>query len=202
MGTAQSLKRGILRVDIARKFGKEIPSRKLREKRSEGTRQGAGQKGHGKGRPKGHIKGHCKGTSIQNPIRSFPKDLAILKTRCIVNHYGNSLRETEVQRRRGTISAAPPAEWNLREIFRFSHRFWREILVKFSAAHRNPGKRSAENFTQISRQISRHFWQRKTEKFFTSALLQGSCSENDQSRPRKKPRASKRTSRRFSCGNS
>ena len=34
MGTAQSLKRGMLRVDFARKFGKEIPSRKLREKRS------------------------------------------------------------------------------------------------------------------------------------------------------------------------
>ena len=25
-----------------------------------------------------------------------------------------------------------PAEWNLREIFRFSHRFWRDILVKVS----------------------------------------------------------------------
>ena len=43
-----------------------------------------------------------------------------------------------------------PAEWNLREIFRFSHRFWREILVKFSVAHPNPGKRSTENFTKIS----------------------------------------------------
>ena len=71
-----------------------------------------------------------------------------------------------------------PAEWNLREIFRFSHRFWHEILVKFSAAHPNPGKRSAENFTKISRQISRHVWQRKTEKNFTSALLQGSCSDH------------------------
>ena len=37
-----------------------------------------------------------------------------------------------------------PAEWNLREIFCFSHRFWREILVKFSVAHPNPGKRSTE----------------------------------------------------------
>ena len=45
--------------------------------------------------------------------------------------------------------------------------------MKFSVAHPNPGKRSAENFTKISR----HLWQRKTEKFFTSALLQGSCSE-------------------------
>ena len=54
--------------------------------------------------------------------------------------------------------------------------------MKFSAAHRNPGKRSAEKFTQISRQISRHFWQRKTEKFFTSALLQGSCSDVPSSR--------------------
>ena len=75
------------------------------------------------------------------------------------------------------VQRCAPAEWNLREIFRFSHRFWREILVKFSVAHPNPGKRSAENFTKISRQISRHLWQRKTEKNFTSALLQGSCSE-------------------------
>ena len=78
---------------------------------------------------------------------------------------------------RSKIQRCAPAEWNLREIFRFSHRFWREILVKFSVAHPNPGKRSAENFTKISRQISRHLWQRKTEKNFTSALLQGSCSE-------------------------
>ena len=70
-----------------------------------------------------------------------------------------------------------PAEWNFREIFRFSHRFWREILVKFSVAHPNPGKRSTENFTKISRQISRQLWQRKTEKNFTSALLQGGCSD-------------------------
>ena len=66
-----------------------------------------------------------------------------------------------------------PAEWNLRETFRFSHRFWREVLVKFSLAHPNPGKRSTENVTKISRQISWHLWQRKTEKTFTSALLQG-----------------------------
>ena len=39
--------------------------------------------------------------------------------------------------------------------------------MKFSVAHPNPGKRSAENFTKISRQISRHLWQRKTEKIFT-----------------------------------
>ena len=77
-----------------------------------------------------------------------------------------------------TSQRCAPAEWNLREIFRFSHRFWREILVKFSVAHPNPGKRSAKNFTKISRQISRQFWQRKTEKIFTSALLQGSCSDN------------------------
>ena len=49
--------------------------------------------------------------------------------------------------------------------------------MKFSVAQPNPGKRSAENFTKISRQISRHLWQRKTEKNFTSALLQGSCSD-------------------------
>ena len=49
--------------------------------------------------------------------------------------------------------------------------------MKFSVAHPNPGKRSAENFAKISRQISRHLWQRKTEKIFTSALLEGSCSD-------------------------
>ena len=81
---------------------------------------------------------------------------------------------------RVTILAAnaKEANENLREIFRFSHRFWREILVKFSVAHPNPGERSTENFTKISRQISRHLWQRKTEKIFTSALLQGSCSDD------------------------
>ena len=41
----------------------------------------------------------------------------------------------------------------LREMFRFSHRFWREIWVKFSLAHPNPGKRSTENCTKISRKI-------------------------------------------------
>ena len=66
-------------------------------------------------------------------------------------------------------------------IFRFSHRFRREILVKFSVAHPNPGKRSTENFTKISSQISQHLWQRKTENNFTSALLQGSCSDNSES---------------------
>ena len=45
--------------------------------------------------------------------------------------------------------------------------------MKFSVAHPNPGKRSTENFTKISR----HLWQRKTEKIFTSALLQGSCPD-------------------------
>ena len=55
--------------------------------------------------------------------------------------------------------------------------FFTPILGKFSLAHSNPGKRSTDNFTKISRQISRHLWQRKTEKIFTSALLQGSCSE-------------------------
>ena len=49
--------------------------------------------------------------------------------------------------------------------------------MKFSVAHPSPGKRRTENFTKISRQISRHLWQRKTEKYFTSALLQGSCSD-------------------------
>ena len=33
-GTAQSLERGGLRMDLSKKFGKEIPSRNLREKRS------------------------------------------------------------------------------------------------------------------------------------------------------------------------
>ena len=40
--------------------------------------------------------------------------------------------------------------------------------MRFSVAHPNPGKRSTENFTKISRQMEKHF---------TSALLQGSCSE-------------------------
>ena len=73
------------------------------------------------------------------------------------------------------------AEWTLCKMFRFSHRFGHEILVNFSLGRPicdpNPGKCRRENFTQISRQISRHLWQRKTEKRFTSALLQGSCSE-------------------------
>ena len=34
-GTAQSLERGSLRMDLSTKFGKEIPSRNLRKKRSE-----------------------------------------------------------------------------------------------------------------------------------------------------------------------
>ena len=50
--------------------------------------------------------------------------------------------------------------------------------MRFSLARPNPGKRSTENFTKFSRQISRHLWQRKTEKNFTSALLQGSCSKD------------------------
>ena len=49
--------------------------------------------------------------------------------------------------------------------------------LKFSVAHPDLGKRSTENFTEISCQISRHLWQRKTEKYFISALLQGSCSD-------------------------
>ena len=52
--------------------------------------------------------------------------------------------------------------------------------VKFGdifLGHPSPGKCSTENFTKISRQISRHLWQRKTETIFTSALLQGSCSD-------------------------
>ena len=53
----------------------------------------------------------------------------------------------------------------------------RPSRVNFFLAHPNPGKRSTENFTKISRQNSRHLWWRKTEKSFTSALLQGSCSE-------------------------
>ena len=87
----------------------------------------------------------------------------------------------------GTIpQRRAPAEWNLRELFCFSHRFWREILVKFFLAHANPGKRSTENFTKISRQISRHLWQRKTEKIITSALQQGSCSDNPRVEGRQK----------------
>ena len=49
--------------------------------------------------------------------------------------------------------------------------------MKISLARPNPGKLSTENLTEISRQISQSLWQRKTEKMFTSALLQGSYSE-------------------------
>ena len=83
-------------------------------------------------------------------------------------------RPKTVRNRHPRKSALRPSRVKL---FRFSHRFGREILVKFSLAHPNPGKRSTENLTGISRQISRHLWQRKTEKKFTSALLQGSCSD-------------------------
>ena len=43
-----------------------------------------------------------------------------------------------------------------------------EILVKFSFAHPNPGKRSTENFTKISRQISRHFPPKKPSRTKTT----------------------------------
>ena len=80
-------------------------------------------------------------------------------------------------------SALRPSRVNFAGNFLFFlHRFWREILVNFSLAHPNPGKRSTENFTKISRQISRHLWQRKMEKTFASALLQGSCSEQERRR--------------------
>ena len=45
------------------------------------------------------------------------------------------------------------------------------MLVKISLAHPNHGKRSTDNFTKISPQISRHLWQRKTEKNFTFAVF-------------------------------
>ena len=77
----------------------------------------------------------------------------------------------------GSVSAAPQQSEICVKFSVFHTEIWREILVKFSVAHPNPEKRSTENFTKISRQISRHLWQRKTEKNFTSALLQGSCSE-------------------------
>ena len=43
-----------------------------------------------------------------------------------------------------------------------------KLLVKFSLAHPNPGKRCTENFTKFSRQISRRLWQKKIEKTFIS----------------------------------
>ena len=65
---------------------------------------------------------------------------------------------------------------NVREIFRFSHRFWRDILVKVSDSDTQTleRKRSAR---KISRQ---NFTTRLAEKNGEkdhSALLQGSCSE-------------------------
>ena len=74
------------------------------------------------------------------------------------------------------LSAAPQQSEICVKFSVFHTIFWREILVKFSVTHPNPGERSMENFTKISRQISRHLWQRKTEKIFTSALLQCGCS--------------------------
>ena len=75
-----------------------------------------------------------------------------------------------------TCTPVKATPWSTPWIFRSSHRFWREIFVKFPLGHPNPGKCSTENFTKISRQISRHL-QRKTEKKFTSALLHCSCSD-------------------------
>ena len=49
-----------------------------------------------------------------------------------------------------SVFILPLAEWNLRDIFRFGHP--------------KPGKRAT---WKISRRISRHLWQRKTETKFT-----------------------------------
>ena len=51
--------------------------------------------------------------------------------------------------------------------------------VKFSASD----TRTLENVAQKISQISRHLWQIKTKKKFTSTLLQGSCSEKQKSSP-------------------
>ena len=50
-GTAHSLERGSVRMDLSTKFGKEIPSRNLREKIS-GLQKGPAERGHVKNRQK------------------------------------------------------------------------------------------------------------------------------------------------------
>ena len=66
----------------------------------------------------------------------------------------------------------------MRELFRSSHPFLANFGEIFRFGHPNPGKKHAENFTKISRQLSRHLWQKENGEKFHSALLQGSCSEN------------------------
>ena len=56
-------------------------------------------------------------------------------------------------------------------MFCFSRRFWRDILVKFSASDTQTLENVARGkFTKISHLISRHHGQRKTEKNFTPHL--------------------------------
>ena len=58
-----------------------------------------------------------------------------------------------------------------------------ESCARFSVFHTVFDVKFGWNFSlahparKISPKISRHLWQRKTDKIFTSALLQGSCSE-------------------------
>ena len=78
----------------------------------------------------------------------------------------------------GLVHSAP-AEWNLREIFVFHTVFDVTFWWNFPSHTQTLENVARKTFTKISRQISRHLWQRKTEKIFTSALLQGSCSEKN-----------------------
>ena len=57
------------------------------------------------------------------------------------------------------------------EVLIFFLLFFCFILFAAKPCTQGPNT-GTENFTKISR----HLWQRKTEKMFTSALLQGSCS--------------------------
>ena len=59
-----------------------------------------------------------------------------------------------------------PAERKLRDIFCFSHRFWREILVKISAS----GTQTLEDVARGKFHAKFHdtFGREKTEKIFTS----------------------------------
>ena len=113
----------------------------------------------------------CK-VSTQDPPSNRPEQLFISLNACKEGLHKRpapkQIADLEVT---DLMSALRPSRVKFAWNFRFSHCFWREILVKFSVALPNPGKRSTENFTKFSRQISRHLWQRKTEKIFTSALL-------------------------------
>ena len=60
-----------------------------------------------------------------------------------------------------------PAEWNLREISRFSRRFWRELLVKFSASD-----------TQTLENVARGIFHKNFTPNFTTPLAEKNREKN------------------------